>query len=108
MSADALPTPPTDHSLLYRMSYTPLRDALRGRWTTSLDYRRALAAAGLPAALDALVRQVVEKTGLWRREKVDVARELIAHFRDGLDRGAEPEKLIVAFGNLAIAVKLIR
>jgi len=56
---------------------------------------------------DVIVR-VVRRTRLWRSEKTDVARELAAHFRDGLDAGVSPEALIESFGDERQAARLIR
>lgn len=77
---------PSD-SFWERLRHTPLQDVLRGNIAGQLDARRVIAAAGLGDDLSAVVWQVVRKTGLWRSEKLDVARELAAHFRDGIDAG---------------------
>jgi len=81
MTSEALPDAlqPND-SLWSRLRMTPLRDALRGRLTGSLDYRRVLAESGLLLPVLRTVDEVVRRTRLWPREKCDVAAELCAHF----------------------------
>lgn len=64
--------------------------------------------SGLPADHRALIFRVVKRTKLWRSERADVARELVAHFTDGLESGAAAPELLCAFGNEKQAAKLIR
>ena len=54
------------------------------------------------------VREVVQRTRLWKHEKLAVARELIAHFQDGLAAGSGVEELLGSFGDTKMAAKLIR
>ena len=91
-----------------RVRYTPLSDALRGQWSARLDPRVEIAAGGLPAPLPSLIYTVVRRSRLWRREKCDVARELVAHFSDGLAAGRSAEDLSRAFGSPKQAAQLIR
>ncbi len=109
MSAEALP-PPTNSpdSLFYKLGNTPLRDLLRGRLTARLDLRRLVANSGLPRSLAQLVEETVRRTRLWRLEKLDVAAELISHFKDGLEAGDSHEQLANSFGDIALVAKLIR
>ena len=93
---------------LSRAYYTPVSDALRGRLSARYDVRSEIAAAGLPAPLAQLIWNVVRATRLWRSERVDVARELIAHFSDGLASGRTAEKLTAEFGDPAQAARLIK
>jgi len=95
-------------SLWRRLRYTRLRDALRFRIDGRLDWRHVVATAGLPEDLADKTRQVVRRTRLWRAEKVDVARELVAHFQDGLDAGRSAEQLADAFGDIRQTAQLIR
>lgn len=67
----------------------------------------AVRGAGLPTALADLVLGVTGKCRLWNSERIEVARELCAHFRDGLDAGVAPEELARSFGDPAQAAKLI-
>ncbi|HTU25313.1 MAG TPA: hypothetical protein VMF30_07950, partial [Pirellulales bacterium] len=100
---------PADHgTLLSRVLQTPLGDLARGRITGRRDVRSVIAAAGLPAPLADLIRGVARRTRLWRSERLDVARELADHFRDGLATGRTADELIAAFGDPRQAARLIR
>ena len=91
-----------------RLWYTRLSDVLRGRLDASLHWQTVIEQAELPAELADAVRQVVVRTRLWRREKVDVAAELVTHFQDGLATGRSPQVLLESFGNQRTAARLIR
>lgn len=62
----------------------------------------------LPREVRDVIRQVVKRTRLRRGEKRDVARELCAHFSDGLEAGSSAKDLIRLFGDVKAAAKLIR
>jgi len=62
----------------------------------------------LPENLVSLVLDVVQRTRLWPIEKSDTARELCAHFADGLKKGSPPNELIESFGSPATSARLIR
>jgi hypothetical protein len=95
-------------SLWHQLRFTRLRDVLRGRFDASLDWQGAIASAELPPELADAVRKVVGGTRLWRREKVDVAMELVAHFQDGLAAGRTPAELLTSFGDVGASAQLIR
>ena len=95
-------------SLWRRLCYTRLADLVRGRLDASLDWRVVVAAADLPLELAELVACVVRRTRLWRGERVDVARELVAHFQDGLEAGRTSQQLVQSFGDPRQAARLIR
>jgi hypothetical protein len=95
-------------SLWHRLRYTRLRDALRGQLDASLDWQSLISLAELPPELAGAARQVVSRSRLWRREKVDVAAELIAHFQDGLAAGRTPAELLHSFGDREASAQLIR
>lgn len=97
-----------DRSFLTRAAHMPVRDVLRLRVSGRLDVRHLLAQSELPASLQSLVQRIVRGTRLWRIEKVDVAKELIAHFSDGLGTGASPEQLALDFGDPDQTAALIR
>ena len=70
----------------------------------------------LPGDLASIVHRVVRRTRLWPGEKIDVARELVGHFLDGLetlqqDKGlavdAAAKELVESFGNEKLAARLI-
>lgn len=67
-----------------------------------------IADSDLLPPLQSLVHEVTQRSKLWNSERLDVARELIAHFHDGLASGASPETLAAAFGDRAQAAALIR
>ncbi|MCU0689553.1 MAG: type II secretion system protein GspG [Phycisphaerales bacterium] len=66
-----------------------------------------IARSGLPAELAAVVTRVVSACRLWKHERADVARELCAHFADGLDAGHSPQELASSFGDPNAAATLI-
>src|SRR5215468_2183522 len=82
--SEVLPPPKPPDSLIYKLRFTPLRDVFRGRLTGRMDLGRVIAESGLPPALREIVGATARRTRLRWREQEDVARELIAHFRDGL------------------------
>ena len=108
MSAETTCNAPRRASWLYRLNHTPLRDVLRGRLSNRLDLAGIIAAAELPQPLANLVGRVIRRTRLSRLEKADVARELVAHFEDGLTAGATPAELVESFGGIKQAARLIR
>src|SRR5690606_7175403 len=99
---------PTRMSTFGKLRTTPLQDLFRGRLTARLDYRSHVDSCDLPAPTRTLICQVVRRTRLWRREKVDVARELIMHFEDGVRAGRSPDELAKDFGTASTAALLIR
>lgn len=96
--------------LIVRVLQTPVGQLLRGRITGRVarptDTPSEL--IQLPQPLDDLVKDIVKRTRLWRREKREVARELNTHFQDGLEAGVSPEQLIQSFGDSINTAKLIR
>lgn len=114
MSDDTAST--RERSRFVRILGTPIGDLLRGEITGPVErgprgergYRAAILNAGLPRPLADLALEVTRRTRLRRREKLDVARELVAHFRDGLEAGATSDGLSAGFGNPVQAAKLIR
>ena len=67
-----------------------------------------IAIQSLPTAVAERIVEVVRRTRLWRNEQIDVARELIGHFQDGIDTGIAAEQLIGEFGNPPSTARLIR
>ena len=100
--------PGTGTSYLRSLRTTPMRDLARGRVTGRLDLQGLLASSTLPESLRKLVSGVVRRTRLRRIEKMDVARELVEHFEDGIAADASAEELVVDFGDPRIAATLIR
>ncbi|MEQ9400553.1 MAG: ADOP family duplicated permease [Longimicrobiales bacterium] len=63
--------------------------------------------SGLPPRLQHLIDEVVEATGLELPDRHDVARELAAHFEDGLAAGRSEEELVQRFGDPTEAAREI-
>ncbi len=101
-------TDPTSPSTYDRLLTTPARDWTRGKLTGRLDWRAVITEHNLPDPLAALVTQVVTRSRLWKLEKADLARELCAHFTDGLAEGNTKEQLMHSFGDPKKASALIR
>jgi len=95
-------------SLWRRLRFTPMRDVIRGRISGRLDVESVISAEKLPADLTDIVRTVVRRARLWPLERVDLARELCAHFQDGLESGTSQENLAASFGDPCQAARLIR
>ncbi|MGD9719740.1 MAG: hypothetical protein AB7O59_00805 [Pirellulales bacterium] len=93
---------------LVRALRTPLSDLLRGDLTGQTDARSEIVTAGLALPIGELILEVVRRARLWRSERLDVARELVAHFADGLDSGRTAEELVADFGDTRLAAQLIR
>lgn len=91
-----------------RVRHTRLRDALRGRFDASLDWRAVIAGADLPIEVRGVIEQVVRRTRLWRRERVEIAEELVAHFLDGIESGVSPAELVKSFGDPQQTARLMR
>lgn len=72
------------------------------------ERERTEGGGALPRELEALVQSVARSVRLRRAEREDVARELRAHFRDGLGAGESAGELARAFGDARTAAKLIR
>lgn len=87
---------------------TPVRDAIRGDWSARLSYKQLLRAAALPSEINNRIVNIVRKAHLWRSERDDVTRELIAHFQEGLDRGVPAAILVDQFGDVNTTARLIR
>ena len=84
------------------------RSRIRNRRASSRLIERVIAQSGLPESLSELIHRVVRRTRLWRHERADVARELVAHLCDGLEQGRSVEHLIDSFGDERVAARLIR
>jgi hypothetical protein len=102
---------PSRQSALWRALTTPFGPRILPRFVRLPErarYRELIIASGLPGPAAEIVRATVARTRLWRGEQIDVARELVAHFTDGLEAGRATESLIGEFGDPADAAALIR
>ncbi|MEO0586488.1 MAG: hypothetical protein AAF078_02505 [Planctomycetota bacterium] len=95
-------------SVWRRLRHTPLSHLLWGRLSAALDWKHLIATCDLPKPVRGLIGDVVKRTRLWRREKAEVATELIAHFRDALEADETAEQAVDAFGEPRSIAKLIR
>jgi hypothetical protein len=102
--SDTLPTPDLPVNAIQRRRFLgiPIPGVHRNAWKT------ALTGSSLPQPIGTLITRVIRSTRLWPSEKLDVTRELIAHFKDALAAGASPEAACDRFGNPKAAAKLIR
>ncbi len=92
-----------------------IRDVLQTEVFWILPWRRdrntwktVLADAGLPETVGGRVREIVRRTRLRRRERLEVARELIAHARDALDAGVDEGAVVDSLGEPRLVARLIR
>lgn len=101
----ALPNQPS-----FWKSRIPLPFSIRGTLLTASKPKPAslIKLAQLPSPCHELITRVVKATRLWAGEQNEVARELIAHFRDALESGIEPAQATEAFGDPMTAAKSIR
>jgi hypothetical protein len=98
----------TQPTLFHKLRHTPMRDLLRLRLSSRLDWKSSIDRAEIPAPAKALIHRVIRKTRLWRTEKADVATELVSHFSDGIESGESFEELIRRFGDERNSARLIR
>lgn len=98
----------------WRLLFTPVGPRLVvGRRWPGLPKRRPSAgalidASALPIGVRELITRVVKRTRLWRGEKAEVARELIAHFEDAISHEDAVDAAVSGFGDATQAAKLIR
>lgn len=71
------------------------------------DAKKLLAASGLPSDVQARIVAIAEQSGLDGERQLDVVRELVAHFEDGLAAGYAPAELIESFGDAQRAARMI-
>ncbi len=75
--------------------------------TAGNDARRFVEGSGLPATIGERISAVLDGGRLSARARLDVARELVAHFEDGLAAGRSAEELLAAFGQDTATARLI-
>ena len=83
------------------------REMLRGTGKSCVDWKTAVGRSQLPTEVQTLIARVVCGTHLRKREKSQVAEELIAHFQDGIAKGLTGGQLIADFGDPQLAARLI-
>ena len=79
----------------------------QGRFAGPEPAYELVAASGLPSEIRKRVRTVLDEMGADPAQRADVARELIAHFEDGLSAGRSVGELLHDFGDERTAARLI-
>jgi len=99
-----------DHSrpFLVRLVHTPLPDLLRLRVTGRYDTKGLLMQSGLPRALQDYALRTVLQTGLWRSERIVVARELADRMTKDLACGGPVDELVEQLESPKKAARRIR
>ncbi len=72
-----------------------------------LDAKSLAEATRLPAEVCRLIIRVADGGGVRGERRLEVVRELVAHFEDGLAAGRAADELLQAFGDEQVAGKLI-
>ena len=72
------------------------------------NWKKAIKESALPADIQTIIHQIVSRSRLMRRERFDVAEELIQHFQDGNRQGKSFDLLKEKFGDSEAATLLIR
>ncbi len=82
--------------------------AARGVIRPNRDAFALLDRASLPKPVDEIIRKTVIRTKLWRDEREQIARELIAHAQDAFDAGRDASQVVSTFGDPKRVAKLLR
>ncbi len=72
-----------------------------------LEERRLLEEARLPDEILGCLKAVLDASGLSKARRLEVLRELIAHFEDGMRAGRSAPELLAGFGDTALAARMI-
>ena len=73
-----------------------------------LNWKAAVQQSPLMQTTQEAIVETVNRTRLWKREKTAVAMELLAHFMDGIEAGANEKTLLQSFGAPRKSAQLIR
>ena len=71
-------------------------------------WRHLVTNSSLPSAVTEKIYEVLTPAKLTSSEKLSVAKELIAHFEDGLADGVCHKRLLASFGDSEVITKLIQ
>tara|TARA_A100000171_G_scaffold10641_1_gene8492 strand:- start:5097 stop:7106 length:2010 start_codon:yes stop_codon:yes gene_type:complete len=82
--------------------------AARGFVRPNREAFALLEKATLPESIDEVIRSTIVRTKLWRDERAQIARELIAHAQDALDAGQDPQQVADTFGDPRRVARLLR
>lgn len=99
------------HAWGWSIRRSPLLFIVRSLRTMRRPNRDAFAMldnADLPEPIDETIRRTIDRTKLWRDERAQIAKELIAHAQDAIDAGRSPEQVVESFGNPRRVARLLR
>ncbi|MFG0244732.1 MAG: hypothetical protein ACF8MF_01605 [Phycisphaerales bacterium JB052] len=82
--------------------------AMRGVVRPNREAFALLEEAALPELIDEVIRSTIVRTKLWRDEREQIARELIAHAQDAIDTGQDPQRVADTFGDPRRVARLLR
>lgn len=95
----------------WSVKHSPLMSiwrSARGLVRPNRDAFTRLDQASLPQPVEEMIRTTIARTKLWRDEREQIARELIAHAQDALDQGRTPEQVVEHFGDPRRVARLLR
>lgn len=93
---------------LKRSPLLALWRSLRSLIRPNRDAFVLLDAAGMPEQIDRVIRATIARTKLWRDERAQIARELIAHAQDAMEAGRDPDQVKQSFGDPRRVARLFR
>ena len=70
--------------------------------------RKLVEESGLPTPVRSWILDVTQRSRLWRSERAEVAREIIAHALDAIEHGKDPDELLASMGDPKTLAKLVR
>jgi hypothetical protein len=88
--------------------YTPVGDLLKGRITCRLDWRTPVQQSGLPPDLKRRLIKLLTRSGLWRVERAELARQLAEEWAASLAAGQTVQGLLDEMGSLRRQARQIR
>ncbi len=82
--------------------------SVRSWFRPNKDALALLGAAALPEPVEGIIATTIARTKLWRDEREQIARELIAHAQDAIEAGRSPEQIVETFGDPRRVARLLR
>ncbi len=76
--------------------------------STRRAVRAKLQSSSLPPELNAFIERIVRATRLRTSEQIDITRELVSHFAEGLSAGAVAQALITDYGDPKQSARALR
>lgn len=96
---------------IWSIKHSPLLSvwrAARGLIRPNREAFVLLEKATLPEPINEVIRSTIVRTKLWRDEREQIARELIAHAQDAINAGREPDQIVSTFGDPRRVARLLR